>query len=57
MAEDQKKVAQGQKKVAVIVGAGPGIGAAVASKFAKEGYAVALLVRTESKLEPIQKKD
>jgi len=44
------------KKVAVIVGAGPGIGAAVATKFAKEGYAVALLVRTDSKLEPLQKK-
>jgi len=52
MAHEQKKA----HPVAVIVGAGPGIGAAVASKFAKEGYAVALLVRTESKLKPIQKK-
>jgi len=49
-------MAQKHKKVAVIVGAGPGIGASVSTKFAKEGYAVALLVRTESKLKSIQKK-
>ena len=41
----------GQKKpVIVVVGAGPGIGEAVARRFAAEGYAVALLARTEDKL-------
>jgi NAD(P)-dependent dehydrogenase (short-subunit alcohol dehydrogenase family) len=32
-------------KVAVIVGVGPGLGGAVARRFAREGYAVALLAR------------
>jgi NAD(P)-dependent dehydrogenase (short-subunit alcohol dehydrogenase family) len=34
------------KKVCVIVGVGPGNGAAFASRFAKEGYQLALLART-----------
>lgn len=34
-----------------VVGAGPGIGEAVARRFASEGYATALLARTEDKLQ------
>jgi NAD(P)-dependent dehydrogenase (short-subunit alcohol dehydrogenase family) len=34
------------KKVCVVVGVGPGNGAALARRFASEGYAVALLART-----------
>jgi len=34
------------KKVCVVVGIGPGNGSALARRFAKEGYAVALLART-----------
>ena len=33
-----------------IVGAGPGLGAAVAARFGREGFAVALLARDEAKL-------
>lgn len=33
------------KKTIAIVGAGPGVGFAVAEKFGKEGYNVALLAR------------
>ncbi|HEY6454309.1 MAG TPA: SDR family NAD(P)-dependent oxidoreductase [Steroidobacteraceae bacterium] len=36
----------GVKKVCVVVGVGPGNGAALGRRFAKEGYAVALLART-----------
>jgi len=36
---------------AVIVGAGPGIGLAVARRFAREGYAVALLARRQEALD------
>lgn len=36
----------GSKKVCVVIGVGPGNGAALARRFAKEGYAVALLART-----------
>jgi len=38
------------KPVCVIAGVGPGIGQALASKFASEGYAVAMLARTEARL-------
>lgn len=38
------------KPVIAVVGAGPGIGEAVARRFAAEGFCVALLARTEDKL-------
>jgi NAD(P)-dependent dehydrogenase (short-subunit alcohol dehydrogenase family) len=41
-------------KIAAVVGAGPGLGAALARRFAREGYAVGLLARSESSLRPIQ---
>ena len=41
------------KKVCVVVGVGPGNGAALARRFAKEGYAVALLARTTETSEPL----
>ena len=34
-------------KVAAVLGVGPGLGAAVARRFAREGFAVALMARTE----------
>lgn len=39
-----------QKPVAVVAGAGPGNGAALARRFAKGGYAVAMLARDEGKV-------
>ncbi|KUL87700.1 hypothetical protein ZTR_05844 [Talaromyces verruculosus] len=39
------------KPVIAVVGAGPGIGEAVARRFAVEGYVTALLARTEDKLQ------
>jgi len=42
------------RKVAVVVGAGPGIGAAVARRFAKEGYTVALFARKKEKLQALK---
>lgn len=41
------------KKVCVVVGVGPGNGAAFVRRFASEGYAVALLARTTSTSEPL----
>lgn len=35
----------------VVVGAGPGVGASVARRFAREGYAAALIARSSGKLE------
>jgi NAD(P)-dependent dehydrogenase (short-subunit alcohol dehydrogenase family) len=43
------------KKVCVVVGVGPGNGAALGRRFAKEGYAVALLARTTETSEPLAK--
>jgi NADP-dependent 3-hydroxy acid dehydrogenase YdfG len=34
-------------RVAAVLGAGPGFGAAVARRFAREGFAVALMARKE----------
>ncbi len=42
-----------QNPVCAIVGAGPGIGLAVAKKFAAEGFGVALLSRQQAKLEEL----
>lgn len=38
---------------AVVIGAGPGIGAAVARRFAREGLPVALVARSERSLAPV----
>lgn len=38
-------------KVAVVVGVGPGLGGAAARRFAKGGYAVAMMARSHAKLE------
>ena len=40
-----------QNPICVIVGAGPGIGLAVAKKFASEGFSVALLARQQAKVD------
>jgi NAD(P)-dependent dehydrogenase (short-subunit alcohol dehydrogenase family) len=37
-------------KVAAILGVGPGLGAAVARRFAREGFAVALMARKEESI-------
>jgi NAD(P)-dependent dehydrogenase (short-subunit alcohol dehydrogenase family) len=42
-----------KKKVCVVVGVGPGNGAALGRRFAKEGYAVALLARTAETSAPL----
>ena len=41
-------------KVAAVLGVGPGLGAAVARRFAREGFAVALMARNESGLSGIR---
>ena len=43
------------KKVALVTGAGQGIGAAIAKRLHKDGFAIALVGRTESKVEKIAK--
>ena len=43
-----------EKKVAVVLGVGPGTGAALARRFAKEGYAVALLARSTETTQPLE---
>jgi len=42
-----------EKEVAVVVGAGPGLGAALAERFAAGGYAVALAARSARHRKPI----
>ncbi|WPH01287.1 Hypothetical protein R9X50_00412500 [Acrodontium crateriforme] len=42
------------RPVIAVVGAGPGIGEAVARRFVVEGYSVALLARTEDKLQTMK---
>ena len=44
------------RKVAVVVGYGPGIGHSVACKWAEQGFSVALVSRTAEKLEAATKK-
>lgn len=41
-------------KVAAVVGAGPGLGAALARRFAREGYTVGLFARGEASLRAVQ---
>ena len=41
-------------KVMVILGAGPGLGAAIARRFAREGFAVALMARRKENLSAIK---
>ena len=36
-----------------IIGAGPGLGAAVARRFAREGYSIALISRDQTKLDAL----
>lgn len=43
-----------KKQVLAVVGVGPGIGEAVARKFAAENFVVALIARTQQKLQRIQ---
>ena len=38
-----------QRKTAVIIGVGPGLGMSIAHRFGREGYAVALISRTSSR--------
>jgi NAD(P)-dependent dehydrogenase (short-subunit alcohol dehydrogenase family) len=45
---------ENKKPVAVVVGAGPGNGAALARRFVEAGYAVAILSRHRSTLTPIE---
>ena len=42
-------------KVAAIVGVGPGLGAAIARRFAREGYSVGLMARDKGKLSELQR--
>ena len=44
-----------RRKVAVVAGAGPGIGAALARRFAKAGFAVAMLARNRDALDALEK--
>jgi NAD(P)-dependent dehydrogenase (short-subunit alcohol dehydrogenase family) len=41
--------------VAVVLGVGPGLGASLARRFAREGYEVALMARNEEHLGPVQR--
>lgn len=43
-----------ERKVAVVLGVGPGLGAAAARRFAREGFAVGLMARSQDKLTPVQ---
>ena len=43
-----------QSNVAVVLGVGPGLGAAVAHRFAREGFAVGLMARSSEQLSEIQ---
>jgi NAD(P)-dependent dehydrogenase (short-subunit alcohol dehydrogenase family) len=43
-------------KIAAVIGVGPGLGSAVAYKFASQGYRVALMSRTLEKLLPVEQK-
>ncbi|MFP2927376.1 SDR family NAD(P)-dependent oxidoreductase [Pyxidicoccus sp. 3LG] len=47
--------AKSETKVAAVVGAGPGLGAALAGRFAREGYTVGLFARSEESLREVQR--
>ena len=40
-------------KIAIVIGAGPGLGAAVARRFAREGFKVGIVARKRETVEPI----
>jgi NAD(P)-dependent dehydrogenase (short-subunit alcohol dehydrogenase family) len=42
------------ESVAAVVGVGPGLGAAIARRFAREGFALGLMARTEEKLAAVR---
>lgn len=42
------------EKVAAVVGVGPGLGAAIARRFAREGFALALMARGTEDLKPVR---
>jgi NAD(P)-dependent dehydrogenase (short-subunit alcohol dehydrogenase family) len=44
-----------ERRVAAVVGVGPGLGAAVARRFTREGFAAALLARSEEKLRSVER--
>lgn len=44
----------GTAKVAAVVGVGPGVGRAVALRFAREGFSIALMARQAGSLAPVQ---
>ncbi|HVY60297.1 MAG TPA: SDR family NAD(P)-dependent oxidoreductase, partial [Planctomycetota bacterium] len=47
-------MAEREVRVIAVLGSGPGLGAAIARRFAREGFAVALMARREEALRPIQ---
>jgi NAD(P)-dependent dehydrogenase (short-subunit alcohol dehydrogenase family) len=47
-------MSEAKSAVAVVVGVGPGLGAAAARRFARGGFAVALMARGEDKLAPVK---
>lgn len=49
-------MAHKNKKVVAILGVGPGLGASLAYRFAREGYSIGLMSRSEDKLAPVEKK-
>lgn len=53
MVSNQPGESQGAR-VAVVVGAGPGLGAAVARRFGRDGYEVALVARRDAPLEALR---
>ncbi len=42
------------ERVAAVLGVGPGLGAAISRRFAREGFAVALLARSEESTTPVR---
>lgn len=45
------RVRQAFAKVAIVAGVGPGMGIAIARRFAKEGYNVGLIARDQGRLD------